>query len=275
MMNRIKREFSFCLVFSLFCIPYLRTQERTPYMVPPAEITSIVEAPLTPVISIQPQGGLMILMDDPGMPGIGDLASEELRLAGVRFNPATNGRSRESYYTGISVLNIDGTSQQRLKGLPFPSRINNIRWSPDGRKIAFLNTLDDGIELWVADVVSAEATRLTGLTVNNVLGNPFTWLAGSETLIYTAKVAGRPGVPLRPAIPAGPVVQENIGAQAPARTFQDLLGDSHDEDLFEYYATAPTEKGHYSTARKPLSGNLGFTGASVLPPTETTCLSSK
>ena len=33
-------------------------------------------------------------------------------------------------------------------------------------------------------------------------------------------------------------MQENIGRTAPARTFQDLLQNARDEDLFEYYFTA-------------------------------------
>jgi dipeptidyl aminopeptidase/acylaminoacyl peptidase len=36
-------------------------------------------------------------------------------------------------------------------------------------------------------------------------------------------------------VPAGPIIQESTGNPAAARTYQDLLVDSHDEDLFQYY----------------------------------------
>ncbi len=213
-------------------------QENTHYMLPPDDILSIVDAPSTPSVSLHPRGEMMLLLDNPSMPALEELAREELRLAGMRIDPATNGPSRARYNTGISVMDIDGTNERRLRGLPYPSKINNVRWAPDGSMIAFLVTLADGIELWYADVSKAEAYRLTGPVVNDVLGNPFTWLSDSETIIYAEVPGGRGDAPERPAVPDGPVVQESIGRQAPARTFQDLLGDRYDEELFEYYATS-------------------------------------
>ena len=231
-------SFYFCFSVILTCSFYLGAQDSTSYMLPPDDILDIVDAPATPSVSIQSQGDLMAVLDTPGMPGIDELAAGELRLAGVRFNPATNGPSRAGHFTGISLMNIDGTSERRVDGLPYPARISNLRWSPDGRKIAFLLTLSDGIELWMADFESARAARLTGGVVSNIIGTPFVWGADSETIIYTAVPADRGGVPERPDVPNGPVIQESIGRQAPARTFQDLLRDSHDEDLFEHYATS-------------------------------------
>lgn len=235
---RISRIVLTGLAISLITFSNLQSQEGTPYMLPPDDILSIVDAPATPSLSIQPQGDVMLLLDNPSMSGIDELAAAELRLAGIRFDPSTSGPSRTRYNTGISIVNIDGTNERRIGGLPDVAKINNIRWSPDGQSIAFLNTVSDGIELWVADIQSGTATRLTGGIVNDVLGNPFTWLYDSETIIFSAIPESRGEPPVRPAFPQGPVIQENIGRQAPARTFQDLLGDSHDENLFEYYATA-------------------------------------
>lgn len=236
-------RFVFAFLFTGYAsIFFVGSQERSPYMLPPDEILSIVDAPPTPSISIQPQGEYILLIDNTEMPGLDELAAEELRLAGLRFNPVTNGPGRTGYNMGISVANIDGTGQRRLKGLPFPAKINNLRWSPDGKKIAFLVTIDCGIELWVADIVNAEAKRVSEAVISNITGNPFTWLSDSRTLIYSAVPADRGEAPVRPAIPEGPVVQENIGRVAPARTFQDLLQDRYDEELFDYYATAQLVK---------------------------------
>jgi len=39
-------------------------------------------------------------------------------------------------------------------------------------------------------------------------------------------------------VPSAPSIQSNtLGDKAPARTFQDLLGDEHDEALLAYHAT--------------------------------------
>lgn len=238
MIQRIKLSFWLSLLIIFSGIEYITGQSGSGYMIPPPEILSIADSPRTPVISIQPQGKFKLTLEVPGMQGIDELASEELRLAGLRFDPATKGPSRAGYYTGISISQVDGTDQGRVSGLDFPARISNVRWSPDGKKIAFLKTLSDGIELWVADIEEVRATRLTGKIINDILGNPFTWLSDSRSLIYSAVSQELSEVPVRPAIPSGPVIQENIGRQAPARTFQDLLADSHDEEVFEYYATS-------------------------------------
>ncbi len=264
-MVKIKKILFLSLLTGLTLVFSLNSQEETPYMLPPDEILSIADAPATPSLSIQPQGNLMLVIDNPGMPGIDELAAGELRLAGVRFDPSTNGPSRARYNTGISVVNIDGTDERRITGVHYPSKINNIRWSPDGSRIAFLVTLGNGIELWVADVENARATRLTGGIVSDILGNSYTWLADSRTIIFTAVPPGRGDAPERPAVPRGPVVQENIGQQAPARTFQDLLGDSHDEDLFEYYATAQLVKVNIEGGQAPIGKPGIFRSVSSSP----------
>jgi dipeptidyl aminopeptidase/acylaminoacyl peptidase len=253
-----KQSIFLSLLVSLFFSFSAVAQEKSGYMLPADEILSIVDAPATPSVSIQPQNGKFLLLDNPSMPGIDELAAGELRLAGVRLDPATNGPSRARYNTGISIVNIDGTNEQRLTGLPYPAKISNIRWSPDGSKIAFLHTLDDGIELWVADIATAEATRLTKGIINDVLGNPFTWISDSKTIIYTAIPENRVEPPAQVQIPAGPVIQENIGRQAPARTFQDLLSNSHDEELFEYYTTTRLVKINIETGEEKLFGQPGI-----------------
>src|SRR5690606_14299115 len=43
--------------------------------------------------------------------------------------------------------------------------------------------------------------------------------------------------PVAPRVPAGPIVAETAGRTAENRTYQDLLTNSHQEALFEHYAT--------------------------------------
>jgi len=45
----------------------------------------------------------MLLMDRPGLPSIEEVAQPELRLAGLRINPRTNGRSRLRSLTGLHI----------------------------------------------------------------------------------------------------------------------------------------------------------------------------
>lgn len=155
------------------------------YKLPPKEIVELVDAEPTPSISVNPTSDKMLLLERPSMPSIEDIASDELRLGGIRIDPKTNGPSRSSYNTNIKILNIDGTNEISLKGLPPNPKIRNVSWSPDGKKFAFTNTISDGIELWMAYVESGEASRLTAGILNNAIGRTYyIWLSDSKTLVF-------------------------------------------------------------------------------------------
>ncbi len=230
------------IVIGLLAINTAYGQDLLTYQLPPEEIIELVDAPATPSINISPQNDRILILDNPGLPVIEDLAAEELRLAGIRFDPRTNGRSRSWYNTGMTLTDIDGQRPREVSGLPAEPRISNISWSPDGRHVAFLHTTDTGIGLWVLDVATAEASPLSHPVVNDVLGNAFNWVSDSKTIIYTAVNEHRGDPPTRPFVAGGPLIQESIGRRAAVRTFQDLLQDPYDEAIFDYYATSQLYK---------------------------------
>lgn len=214
-------------------------QKPSGYQIPPQAIASLIDAAQTPGVSLSPDNRWMLLLDRPGLPSIEEVGQEELRLAGIRINPRTNGPSRTSYFSNLVICPVeDGAATKTVQGLPESPKITNLSWSPDGATIAFLHTVPQGIELWAVDLASAKARRLTGPVVNAALPGSFSWFSDSKTLIFKQVIPGRGQEPPRPAVPVGPVVQSNEGEAAPVRTYQDLLNDPYDEQLFEYYATA-------------------------------------
>ncbi|MBS4013387.1 MAG: S9 family peptidase [Bacteroidetes bacterium] len=216
----------------------LISQQTGKYMFPPQEIIDLVDAPVTPTMRISPDGKKILFLENPGLTSLEDLAEEELRLAGIRINPKTNGPSRSRYSTGLSFADIDGTNLLMVNGLPLSPKITNVQWSPDASKIAFTNTIADGIELWVADIKTANAKKLTSAVVNDVMGNAYEWLYDNKNIIFLSKIETRGIAPKRPLVADAPVVQENIGRRAAVRTYQDLIRDVYDERIFDYYASS-------------------------------------
>jgi len=232
----------------MFLVSIAFSQVPSGYRLPPQEIIDLVDAPSTPSISISPANDVVLLTDSPELPALEDLAMEELRLAGIRFDPVTNGPSRAAYGRGFTLMDIDGTNIRRIAGLPDHPRIRSTRWSPDGTSFAFTHTTATGIELWVADVATASARRLTGPVLNDIMGTTFVWLSDNQTIIFAAVPAGRGEAPVRTMVASSPVTQESLGRRAAVRTFQDLLTDAYDEAAFEHYATS-------QLTRTDLSGN--------------------
>lgn len=217
----------------------ISAQEDVGYQMPSKVIADLIDAPPTPSASLSPSYEWMLLLDRPSLPSIEEVAQEELRIAGIRINPKTNGSSRASYYNGMTLKSIAKGKERRIMGLPQNPRIQNTSWSSDGSKIAFTNTVSDGLELWVVDVATATAKKITNDYVNDAMGGlPYRWFDGGKSLIFKAILARRGMPPTESSTPSGPVVQNNEGKAAAVRTYQDLLKNQHDEDLFDYYTSS-------------------------------------
>ncbi len=225
------------LCFSVFTT-VMPAQAPTGYQTPPDAIAALVNAPATPGVSFSPDRKWMLLLEQPGYPSIEEVSQPELRLAGLRINPRTNGPSRSGFTTALTLKNIADGKERAIQRMPPDARIQYVSWSPDGSRIAFIHTTADGLSLWVIDIATATARLHSSPVVNGAMpGAPYVWL-DNDRIVCAMIPQDRGPVPATPATPAGPVVQVNEGKAAPVRTFQDLLSNAHDEALFEYYATA-------------------------------------
>lgn len=216
-------------------------QEAAPtYQQPPAPIAQILDAKPNPGVSVSPDRKTLLLTDRSNLPSIAELSEPMLRLAGYRINPRNNGpaNSRVSWLTGLSFQSIDGGAARPVTGLPANARLTNTSWAPDGRTVAFLVNVPNGLELWVADVAQAKARKLNGPMVNAASGSGFSWLPDSSGLLVLAVPAGRGVAPNVDHPPEGPIITETGGRAAPVRTYQDLLSNAGDEALFDYYFTS-------------------------------------
>lgn len=235
----------FLLAFILGSIGPVVAQEggvEQVYMTPPKEIADVVDAPFTPTISVSPDRNNFLILTRPGLPGIDEVSQPELRLAGLRINPRTNGPSRSWYYNQVSVRALEGSDPRPVTGLPENARFGSIDWSPDGKYAAIVVTLSDRLELWLIDIDKATARRLLNQSLNDAYPNPMTWASDSKTILAATLVADRGAAPTEPLVPTGPVIQQNLGRVAPARTYQDLLKNEFDEQVFTYYATSQLVK---------------------------------
>src|SRR5690349_3750863 len=228
------------------------------YQKAPQPISDILSARPTPLVQLSPNGKWLLAADRLAYPPVADLAQPMLRLAGLRINPATNGRHHPPRFVALTLFDVATGKTHKITGLPANPYLSLPDWSPDGTKFAFTNTTTDGIELWVGNVDSAKAEELTGFKISGVLGDPVQWMPDSKTLLVQTVPSGRGAPPAEPKTPDGPVIQESDGKRAPVRTYEDLLENRHDEDLFDYYATAQLTR-----VTLPHSAHLGPIRASI------------
>ena len=215
----------------------LQASQDQSYRLPPQELIDLVDAPTTPSINLSPARDWMLVLENPSLPSIAELAEPELRLAGLRINPLTFAPSRAQYYSGISIKKLPGGEAFAIQDLPAGARIRHVTWSPDGDKVAFTLTTEKAIQLWLLECADRRVRQLISQPLHAVFpyDAPFAWLPDSKRILCRLVLQGQPDPPKSQAVPAGPVIQESTGKSAPAPTFQDLLKNTYDEQLFEYY----------------------------------------
>jgi len=227
-------------LLTLFMVMPLVAQEDITYQMPPKEIADLVDTPRNPGLMISPDSKFALVVEIPSLPSIKELAQPELKLAGLRINPATNGPSAlgTTYFKKIKIKNLSTLNEIPITGLPEDAQITDMTFSPDSQKVAFANTRENGIELWCVNVADGKAVKLTEPILNSVSGSAFEWLSDSKRLVCLSILKDRPKAPVKDLTPKGPVVQSNEGKVSPVRTFPDMLTCKYDEELFIYYGTS-------------------------------------
>ncbi len=227
------------VVLALFALPAVAQEAALAYQMPDQILADMIDAPPTPGVTTSPDGKWLLLLQRPGLPPISEVAAPELRLAGLRINPRSMGKSRQRALDGLAFQSLKDGKEIPVSGLPQGAALTGVSWSPDGKRIAFVAQIEDQLSLWYAELKNGEARQVTpgGISLNGVYGRPYDWLADSKRFAVRIVPEGHGSAPVDSYIPAGPVVQENLGKKAPARTLQDLLQNPHDEQLYEYYTT--------------------------------------
>jgi dipeptidyl aminopeptidase/acylaminoacyl peptidase len=226
------------LVLAVLVTSTILVADDFPYQQPPKTIIEALNAAPAPAISVSPQHDYAIFMQQLRYPSIAEVAQPMLRLAGIRIDTDTNAIHLAPTYSSYAIQRLSDGGEVKIS-LPRDSKLGAPIWSPDGKQFAFTNTTKKNVELWMAATASGQARRIDGAVVNGVGAAPVAeWMGDNKTLIVRLVPAGRGAPPAETSVPSGPHVQESLGHAGPAPTYEDLLATPHDEDLFDYYATA-------------------------------------
>ena len=254
------------LLLLLLPIMELEAQIEVTYQKPPKEILDLVDVSLAPLVRMDNKAENMVLIYRDAYKSIQELSEKELRLGGLRINPKTNISSRARYYKSITVKKTTGGKEKKIAGLPDNARLANFSWSPDEKKMAFTNTTLNGVELWLLDIATATASKLTADRLNANMGSPFTWFKDSKNLLVQFIPNDKKELITENAIPTGPTISENSGGKkAQNRTYQDLLKNVNDEANFEQLVRAELYKVSIEGEKKLWKSTAMYRGVGFSP----------
>ncbi|WP_396182851.1 alpha/beta hydrolase family protein [Flavobacterium sp.] len=231
------------LLLLLLVSYFVSAQENLTYQKPPKEILELADYERAPTVNMDTNKEYMLLSYRSTYKTLDELNQEEMRLGGLRINPITNTSSTVTYVNNLKLRKIADKDEIQVKGLPENPKISNLSMAPNQKKIAFSHTTNTGVELWIIDVVSAQATKLTEAIVNANMGNPFSWFADSQSILVRMLVQNRPAlIDVKKDLPTGPTISTSDGNVSQNRTYQDLLKNPIDEQNFETLVTSELYK---------------------------------
>jgi len=260
-------KFIFQILFCLFIIS-VHAQDNLSYQKPSSEILDLVDVPRSPNVLLDDSKNNMILLYRNSYKSIEELSQEELRLGGLRIDPKTNIGSRVTYFNNIKIkrLNQKQDNIVQVNGMPDNAKLTNFSWSPDQSKIAFTNTINSGVEVWVLDINTSSVKKMTDANVNANLRDVINWFEDSESLLVKMKSAdNKPLINTKTAIPTGPTISTNDGKKAQNRTYQDLLKNKNDEHNFEQLALSELYKVSLDGSKSKWLGNDMYTSINFSP----------
>jgi dipeptidyl aminopeptidase/acylaminoacyl peptidase len=242
MSTRALRTLLACLVTASFAVLGGRlaaSAQTARYERAPEQMRHVLDAAPTPLVYSFADRTAVSLSWPERTRSIEVEARPSLHLAGLRIDPRSNALHHTQTFSRIAFQRIDSaTPFMTLASTSQPSRhLALLRISPDGRRAAVAVVEDDGVRLLLADFRTRHTVEVPNLRLNPVLAEPFGWMPDGTRLLVHAMVPGAVP-PVRPAIAAGPVVEESTGASELTRTYQGLLRDPGDDAAFEHFATS-------------------------------------
>jgi len=256
------------IVCFLICfVTFSQAQENVSYQLPHDNILELADAPLAPSLRMDSKSENMLFLYRSNFKSIAELSETELRLGGLRINPVTNIGSRINYYTDVKVRNGRNSENVSVNGLPKDGRFAYFSFSPDETKVAFTNTSETGVELWMLDFATATASKISDANLSANMGNPFDWFNDNNSLLVKMLSDNRkPLIDTKSAVPSGPTISvSEEGVKAQNRTYQDLLKNPNDVSNFEQLATAQLYKISLDGTRTKWKEDDMYTGISFSP----------
>jgi len=212
----------------------LNAQEELGYQVPKKELLDLIDVDLAPTVLRNTKNTVMVLLSRSTYKSIADLSRKEQRIAGLRVDPKRFIGSRTTYYNNVELVYFEkGETPSLVDGLPNKPQLTNFIWSPDEKMIAMTHTSDSSVELWILDVTTRKAKKLSSQPINATMGNSINWFKSSKELLVKFIPKDRENIIDQSVIvPTGPKVTENNGEKAQNRTYQDLIKNSTDAKNF-------------------------------------------
>ena len=256
------------IVFSFLVADIKQNSLNLNWQLPDQKVVDIFDRPFQPIPSILQLKDKIIQHERSLYIPLEWLAEEIVQYGEINIYEKSRARPRSSYYTGFKVSDIsffhdenvtvnDDFIQRKLK-LPENSAFGHEVVSHSQHAFLIFEYLFDKIVLWYFDSESLDGKILLDGGITQVLSNNLRWFPDNENVLVSLIPDSTDKPVLESKVPVGPIVLETTGRDSQNRTFPNLLKNSHEEDLFEYYASIQLAKINTKTGEVSKISNPGI-----------------
>jgi len=246
------------LLVLLVCLPHMLpaqeegNQFKEGYLLPPDSAKDLLlrDRHFDTLNNLSPDGDHFLIPIEAQFSSLKLMSQRTLRLGMLELCPDVNREWRLST-AGNKGLKIYSLSQRKSWSVNLPENcfVSDMTWSPDGKKIAFLAHLQQGTQVWTADVSSGKARALSKAYVMATLSGRrrygrsssasamLQWTPAGSVLTLLVPFDRGPE-PKQSVVPSSPIIRHTRKKAATTPTYPFLLRTSHDKALFKYYTTS-------------------------------------
>ena len=235
------------------------------YERPDQEIVKAFEAYPADYISFQQSGKAAVAYRIDPYPSLKDMMEPTVALAGERISKRLFGERDLTPIIAYSFF-FPGDKTTVTPRFPREGPVSSVRLDAAGEWAVVSVQGEEGVLLELAETSTGRVYPLKGLRANIAFGDDAVkWTGGGYLLVRAVSLPGK-NPPQEPDVPQGPVIRETSGERSLVRTYQNLLQNTYDESLFEYYFRSELVLVDPETRRMRKTGVSGLIDDASLSP---------
>ena len=219
------------------------------FQLPSEKIVDLFDRPFHPFPIILPNQDKLILRQNNAYMPYHWLSKETIQYAEIDIYPENRARKRSMFVKEYQIADISFIREKerlltkddfQFKKINLPEKglYGTEILSPSNNAFLVLEYQAENIVLWHVDVHTLETKMLIDKGLTQAINDVVHWFGDQQNLLVSLIPDNLSFPSKTSSAQVGPIVMETSGKNSVARTFQNLLQNSYEEDLFEYYASS-------------------------------------
>jgi len=243
------RNYSVFSIFTFFILLSIYGNDEknvTTWQVPNQIVHELFNRPASPAINLVGKKDKIILRNINVYTPLEWLVQDVVRYGEIDLYEKSRAKTRYSFNQNLHISKIDFSSLDSTSinlifesiDLPNNGKFGSEIFSNSQHSFLLNEYQLEKIVLWHVDTNTLETKILLDGGITQALGNEIIWFPNDESVLVYLIPSELEKPDKSFLIPIGPIIRETSGNESQPRTYPNLLENTYQEDLFEFYASS-------------------------------------